>query len=213
MDVDPTSKEFREQCKKFHKDWDKRKGKCPCVELGVLLRVVHPAVSKQLQDYIETKLPSGCRKTEQYYHGTCLNCSIEKYLETCQNSECGVCGITRNSFDSGMIDRWTFQRFGSGFYLAPNSSKSHDYTTPSATGFCAMILCDVAPGKKYVLRYGDQTLRRPPDGYHSVYGKHKFMGRFRGELNYDEIVIFAAEAICPRYVFVYKSLRTTQTAD
>ena len=202
VEVSPTSREFGEQCKRFHRDWDKRKGSCPAVELGLLLRIVHPSVSKRLERYVR-KLPSGHRKIEQYYHGTRLNCSIEKYLETCQNSDCRTCGITRNSFDASKIDRLAFQRLGPGFYLAPNSSKAHDYTVHSATGFCGMILCDVAPGKKHVTRYGDQTLCRPPDGYHSVYGKHKLMGKF-GVLNYDEIVIFTADAICPRYVFVYK---------
>lgn len=123
-----------------------KKGSCPAVELGILLRVVHPLVSKRLERYIQ-KLPSGCRKIEHYYHGTRLNCSIEKYLETCLSSECHVCGVTRKSFDASRIDRLAFQRLGPGFYLAPNSSKAHDYTNHSATGFRGIILCDVAPGK------------------------------------------------------------------
>ena len=39
----------------------------------------------------------------------------------------------------------TFQRFGHGFYLAPNSSKCHDYTQ-GACGYRAMLVCDVCPG-------------------------------------------------------------------
>ena len=45
----------------------------------------------------------------------------------------------------------TFQRFGHGFYLAPNSSKCHDYTQ-GANGCRAMLLCDVCPGRQYQFR-------------------------------------------------------------
>ena len=92
-----------------------------------------------------------------------------------------------------------FQRFGPGVYLAPNSSKSHDYTL-GAHGCRAMLLCYVCPGKKYVCTKTDQELNGPPLGYDSIFGK----AQYGGDLNYHEIVLPDPDAVLPRYIIVYK---------
>ena len=114
--------------------------------------------------------------------------------------------IAKQGFHKTYIRRHRYQRFGQGFYLAPNSSKSSDYCSVSGSGdttnYTAMLLCEVAPGKKHFLRHSLTTLQGPPPGCHSVYGKSKFLF-FNGDLNYDEIVIFESRAICPRYVLLF----------
>ena len=61
-----------------------------------------------------------------------------------------------------------------------------------------MLLCDVAPGNKYILTHDSPSLTGAPQGYDSVYGQHG------GSLNYDEIVLYHRHAILPKYVIVYQ---------
>ena len=82
-------------------------------------------------------------------------------------------------------------------YLAPNSSKCHEYTQ-GCNGYRALILCDVAPGRKYIETHDQTKLKAPPPGYDSVYGQHG------GRLNYDEIVLYNEDAILPKYVIMYQ---------
>ncbi len=193
VDIDPDSKVFKALYKQFCKDWAPAKGPCP--DIGVILRVVNPAVSQMFQRY-RKDLRMFRRGVEQYYHGTKLKCRINETLTFCCNTDCGVCGITKCGFDRQKIAGRSFQRFGNGFYCAPNSSKSHDYTKGPIHG---MFLCNVAPGKKYKSNYDARGLQEPPEGCDSVLGKHSR----KGSLNYDEIVVYDPPAICPCYIFLY----------
>lgn len=134
---------------------------------------------------------------EEHYHGTNLTCNIATSQDLCNDKNCGICGISRNGFDLQCVRKnIKFQRFGRGFYLAPNSSKCHDYTRKYCS--CrAMLLCHVCPGNKYYLKENNVTLRSPPNGFDSVYGE---TGR---KLNYEEIVLYNPDAILPRYIIVY----------
>ena len=135
---------------------------------------------------------------EQHFHGTKLTCNVGKSKKFCKDKSCGICNISKIGLDQQCIQTniW-FQRFGQGFYLAPNSSKSHDYTE-GAYGCRAMLLCDVCPGRKYPLKNTDQNLTGPPEGFDSIYGQ---VGR---ELNYPEIVLHSPDAVLPRYIIVYR---------
>ena len=110
------------------------------------------------------------KKDEPYFHGTALKCDISSNKTLCRISNCSICGIANEGFREELISDETFQRFGKGFYLAPHSSKSHDYTHANGVSFQAQLLCDVCPGRKYPLRKTDQNLQGPPPGYDSVYG-------------------------------------------
>ena len=133
---------------------------------------------------------------KEYYHGTKLTCNLA--TPPCNGGTCGICGISNTGLDRRCIRKnIMFQRFGHGFYLAPNSSKCHDYTQ-GAHGYRAMLLCDVLPGRKYNLTTDNVTLKGPPHGYDSVYGQ---MG---GSLKYAEIVVYNPDAVVPRYIIVYQ---------
>ena len=204
--MENSSKLYETLCKKFERDWDPAKGPCPAI--STILRIVNPSLEAGLNKYSES-LPWLYHSKEQYYHGTKLECKITDYYRLCGGSSCGICGIATNGFDHSRISRCSWQRFGSGFYLAPNSSKSHDYPRNRAIGtnggIQALLLCDVAPGRKYKLRQNANNMTAPPEGYHSVYGKRKSWWR-DSVLNYDEIVLFEPYAISPHYIFVYRNL-------
>lgn len=201
--LDPSSSEFKKVNGQFTKSWCKKKGICPTV--FSILGIINPAVEDTLSAYRQT-LPRGHSSTEMYFHGTHLDCKLflDEFHTLCTGHSCGICSISRSGFLPEEIRRDRFQRFGHAFYLAPNSSKSNDYCTKQCNvRYTAMLLCEVAPGKKHILRTNMTSLREPPNGYNSVYGKSKFLF-FAGDLNYDEIVIFKPEAICPRYVLLYR---------
>ena len=205
VEVNRDSQEFRDLCQKFRKDWAQEKGLCPAIESGIVLRVVHPAVSLRFDAYVK-QLPKRHRKVRQYYHGTRLNCDIAEYIQMCDGHNCGVCGITKTGLDDSKIRRDSWQRFGSGFYFAPNSSKAHDYADrQSLRGWKAMFLCDVAPGKKDKRRKDATALRGPSKNCNSVEGKTKLkVLHFEyGNLNYTELVVYDADAVLPRFILFY----------
>ena len=138
---------------------------------------------------------------EEHYHGTNLNCDITTNQTLCENPACGICGIARNGFKKHCIQKRTskFQRFGEGFYLAPNSSKSYDYPINYSYKkyyIKAMLLCYVCPGRKYYRSHKYTSLTTPPKGFDSVYGQTGY------KLNYEEIVLYEENSVLPRYIIV-----------
>lgn len=63
-----------------------------------------------------------------------------------------------------------------------------------------MLLCDVLPGRKFVVQTNMQYLQSAPTGYDSVY----YYGNVGRDLNYPELVVYKPEAILPRYIIVYR---------
>lgn len=137
----------------------------------------------------------------RFYHGTKIKCNLLSTDAYCNDPDCGVCGISVNGFDASRIGSNIphFKRFGHGIYLAPNSSKCHDYTQGMTEyGVRAQLLCLVACGAKFELKFNDTALLQPPTNFDCVYG------RSGGTLNYDEIVVYDVDAVMPQYIIVYE---------
>ena len=189
------SGEFQTVSTKFKKDWVK--GQCPNV--SYVFVITNTPLGKRYDAY-RKKLSDQTR--EEHYHGTKLKCNIMQDRRTCSDSDCGICGISSMGLDRRCIQKnISFQRFGHGFYLAPNSSKCHDYTQ-GAHNFRAMLLCEVAPGNKYFVQKNDTNLKGPPQGFDSVYGKGA--AGSVSVLYYDEIVIYNPDCVLPRYIIIYQ---------
>ena len=137
---------------------------------------------------------------EWHFHGTSIECDIISSDKCCSTKTCGICGISRDGFDLSSV-RNRFQRFGKGIYFAPNSSKSNDYATSNQYGYKAQLLCRVACGNKHVLYNDDTSLLAPPANCHSVYGK----ASTDGKLNYDEVVVYDADAVIPQFILIYEN--------
>ena len=186
---------------KFQSAWASRKGPCPTIDF------VYIITNTKLKQRWTTYQQSLTTKTvEEHYHGTKLTCNITAVQDLCNDQDCGICGIARMGLDRRCVQKnINFQRFGHGFYLAPNSSKCHDYTE-GYLGYRAMLLCDVCPGNKYPLTRNNETLKGPPQGYGCVYGNTGV------NLNYEEIVLYNPDAILPRYVIIYQKDGIDQVA-
>ena len=179
---------------KFSSEW--KKGACPSVKF--IFEITNVTLKKNFVAYRSSRQQ---KDVEQHFHGTTLACNITTTRDICIKGACGICGISSEGLNPDCIrkDKDDFQRFGSGFYLAPNSSKCHDYTdcTPETRGDRAMLLCDVCPGRKYEIERNSPKLTRPPRGFDSVYGQ------VGAKLNYPELVVYDRRAVMPRYIIVY----------
>ena len=192
--VDRRTAEFAEVSRKFSGKWIK--GSCPPV--SYVFTITNSTLERQWTAYGQTLQHHVRTITEEHFHGTTLACNITVSQALCSDGNCGICGISCAGLDPQYIRmNIDFQRYGHGYYLAPNSSKCHDYTQ-GAHGYRAMLLCEVRPGNKYQLKINNQKLTGPPQGYDSVYGQ------VGSKLNYPEIVLYNPHAVMPRYIIVYK---------
>ena len=94
--------------------------------------------------------------------------------------------------------------FGHGIYFANHSSKSINYCSVRTRGIPHfMFLTDVAVGKRYIAQDAMSTLREPPKGYDSVWGKAGHTGAWGGKLQYDEFIIYANAQQTIRYLVTF----------
>ena len=185
----------------FEKMWVKYP---PVGTIVGIYKVFSPTMESKFKSY-RTSLPK--QEKESHFHGTAITCDLMSSKTACTDVQCGICNISRCGFCPKRIGSniGRFKRFGHGFYLAPNSSKCHDYTK-GIVDYRAMLLCSVAPGSKHTLKRDNTSLTAPPSGCHSVYGAS-------GEsLNYDEIVLYDCRAILPKYVIIYQKNGIKQIA-
>ncbi|KAG8834895.1 hypothetical protein FRC17_006442 [Serendipita sp. 399] len=139
------------------------------------------------------------------WHGTSRACQIGELgiTKPCINSECGVCGIIKTSFDLkcyGKATKWG--RFGKGIYTTDISSKSDDYVLNQHKSFTkALVLASVVLGHPKKLRFNSDHLVEPPGGYDSVIGEPSE----EGDLRYSESVVYDEDAIRPVYLVMYSS--------
>ena len=195
--------EYTDSYKDVHKlfvdRWDRRKSPCP--EIAAAYSINNKMLQSRYDEYKKKLRQNGKDPNEEiHFHGTVLDCDLLSDQVECGNTKCGICGIAQSGFDKKMIGyNIRFQRFGHGIYLAPNSSKCHDYTQGSYT-VRAMLVCKVALGKPCPLTQNDPTLKAAPPGYDSVHG----MNSPQGVLNYDEVVVYRSRPILPTHVIVYE---------
>ena len=208
VNLDSHSKKYSALERNFSSSWCSKKGRLP--KIIHIVEIVNPSLQLTFDKYVDS-LPWLYQTVKEFYHGTELKCEILDYFEPCPNNNvCGVCGISKRGFDPNRISSSSWQRFGRGFYFAPSSSKSYEYPLSGRRGqindnphsdYRCILVCDVAPGYKYTLYENNPSLKGPPSGYHSVYGKSKWLWLWKSpDLNYDELVIFDHRAIRPHYV-------------
>ena len=209
VNVDSTSEQYAKLKKKFSRAWCSKKGKLP--KISHALEIINPKLQQRLDNYV-SNLSWPYNGVEQYYHGTQIKCDMLEYYEPCSSSNCGVCGISKKGFDPERINSSSWQRFGKGFYFAPNSSKAYDYPrathNSTNTDHHCMLVCDIAPGRKYTLYKNEPSITGPPKGYHSIYGSAKWLwGLWKSpDMNYDELVVFDTDAVRPHYILFLENM-------
>ncbi len=201
--LDSGQNTYKELVKLFKKEWVKTSEAYPTPpDLTAIYAIQNPWLVEQFQTHsAKIRQEGSASNSDRFFHGTTIKCDLLTTNVCCSDPDCGVCGISHRGFDGSRIGSniSRFKRFGHGVYLAPNSSKCHDYTQGVAEyGVRAQLLCLVACGARYELLWDNTKMVAPPEAFHSVHGKAG------GSLNYDEIVVYDVEAILPQFIFVYK---------
>ncbi|XP_065912739.1 uncharacterized protein [Dysidea avara] len=179
--------EFQQIQAHFTQKWAHQKGTCG--QLHEVLVIDNPKLQQQFQTYWSSL---SVQTISQHYHGTSLKCTIYQSTSVCNDRKCGICGITQRGI---LLEYKTSNK--PGFCLALNSSECHDYTQGHGQ-YRAMLLFNVAEGRKHTVTNDNITLKGPPTGYDSVYGQSG------GSLNYDEIVVYKPEALLPTHILIYQ---------
>ncbi len=197
--MDSKKAEYKQAYDLFKSSWVKNP---PPPEPVGIYAVCNKLLSEHFRKYVHKQRAKGSDSTTSYnFHGTVVLCDLLETNSACCNKGCGVCGIGRIGFDKKSIGTniQRFKRYGDGFYLAPNSSKCHDYTRGvEDIGIRAQLLCSVASGTRFKTQQDHTHLSGPPKNCDSVHG---IKG---GTLNYDEIVVFQSDAILPEFIVLYR---------
>ena len=67
------------------------------------------------------------QSVEEHYHGTTITCNITTTNKLCNDGNCGICGISSTGLALDNQNEHHLPMIRHRFYLAPNSSKCHDY--------------------------------------------------------------------------------------
>ncbi|KAF9584066.1 hypothetical protein BGW38_007695 [Lunasporangiospora selenospora] len=99
-------------------------------------RIIYPkALSQAHLEYGASRK----MKSSLKFHGTRLECqSLSSSGIICSGSMCGACGILRHGFLATFI-----KSAPAGFYFAPDSNTSFQFSKPNFNGVRAMFLCNV----------------------------------------------------------------------
>lgn len=196
--LDGRKSEYREAYDIFKTRWVK--GSAP--EPEAIFAISNTILSAEFDTFtMKLRQEDSDVSTSHAFHGTLLLCDLLNRNQVCHDDRCGVCGIIQKGFDPSRIGSNIprFMRFGQGFYLAPHSSKCHDYTQGvEEYGVRALLLCLVASGTRFETLSDHTTFTQPPQQCDSVYGKAG------GTLNYPEVVVYQKEALLPQFVIVYR---------
>jgi hypothetical protein len=140
----------------------------------------------------------------RWWHGSKLSCKLYDTKTVCSQSTCSICSIITKGFLLKMAGSNTggFMgskgRFGPGLYFAPDSAKSHDYTTQNSNGVRCLVLCKIVCGSPWITQTSQHTLTGVPTGYDSI------VGAKGTDLKYSEGVLYDEDAVLPAYVVFYK---------
>ncbi|KAJ3007249.1 hypothetical protein HKX48_009233 [Thoreauomyces humboldtii] len=138
-----------------------------------------------------------------YFHGTRLNCNLGLPgggTDFCDDPKCSTCGILKSSFGVRYANTYrTWGRYGKGIYFSQTSSKAHDYTATDTPPYHTVLLNRVVVGRAKILNRNSSDLVAPPVGHDSIVGQAG-----GGNLNYDELCLYADEAMIPAYLIIYE---------
>lgn len=93
------------------------------------------------------------KDVKEFYHGTKLSCKITTSWKLCETRTCEICDISSLTLLLGA------QETDSNDSVL--DSTCHDYTQ-RYNGFKAILMCDVLPGRKYILPKLTDNICRVP---------------------------------------------------
>jgi len=206
--LEQTTDEYRLVEKMFRKGWKHSRKPKPAVQ--AVFRVF--STEESLGPYrayrasvAESLPPNAFRGNETFlFHGSNRACFVgegDNCAQLCSFADCGICSIVQYSFDIKKTgSKHKFQRFGTGIYTSPCSSKADDYSAnlDGRPGPQVLLVCRVVVGKALEKRKNETDRTEVPLPYHSLLGKPG------PALNFPEIVVYRNDAVRPAYLIVYR---------
>jgi hypothetical protein len=183
--------------------WIKR-DKYSFLQLDEVKLIINPILQKRYDEY-KASMPTDV-----------LNGNEQAFFHGC--SEGVVDSIAENGFKKEFwrTSSGDWQRFGPGFYFAPQSSKSHEYPLDQMSALSqgehtrTMLLCKVIKGVVFETKHNMSHLSgAAPSGYNSIHG----LASSNGPLNYDEIVVFDEAAIIPYATVNYRFIKCSDPGN
>ena len=200
LEVPPSSAEYRSVEDLFHKKWISDKKQKPPT-LTQVLAILNPVLHDNFEQYKWLHIDKEKRDTKmirRLFFGTKLGCDLDTYQVPCANADsigvCSTCNLSLHGFSRLSI---------SGVKLDKNPVHSQEKAAFHEDSLTyGLLLCDVACAntKKMSRRTASESEIRP-EGFDAVTIKSR-RGSFLKHST-DEVVVYNADAVCPRYVLLY----------
>ena len=181
----------------FQKQWNSKIHK---PELSLVLAIVNPSLEKKFTEYKQMHIEAERKETKlikSLFYGAELGCDLHTYQASCKQSTCSACDLALHGFGGHLSQ--------GGVTLDKNPARSHEKAKVHEEYLIhGLLLFDVAcANTKKMLRASSESkvcMKEPGIDVVKVSIKHgvSFLKR-----STDEVILYNADAACPRYVLLY----------
>lgn len=206
IEVKPGSLEYTNVEELFLKSWSSKDRKTP-PSLSLVLAVLNPSLEKRFKEYKQLYSEAekegkgkGAKKEakmmKKLFYGTNLGCDLHTYQVPCKQAEpmdCSVCDLALHGFG---------RLCTSGVTLDKNPARSHEKAKVHMDSLTyGLLMCEVecSNSKKLVRSVSDSKVL--PKGFDAV--KVNIKSGLMLKKSTDEVIVYKANAVCPRYVLLY----------
>lgn len=198
IEVKTGSPEYKAVEELFQKTWSSKEQKTP-PSLNLVLAILNPSLDQNFMEYkqlyIDSEKKEGKRMKKLFY-GTALGCDLHTYQVPCNishSTDCSTCDVALHGFG---------QLCTSGVTLDKNPARSQNKAEVHAGSLTyGLILCDVVcTNSKKVERTLSDDRAIQPEKFDVVKVNLK-SGPFKTST--DEVIVYNANAVCPRYILLY----------
>lgn len=199
--VEGSSQEYRYVEELFQKQWSSKIHKAT-PELSLVLGVVNPSLQKRFTEYKQLHIEAERKEaklTKNLFYGAELGCDLHSYQVSCEQASCSVCKLALHGFKDHLS-------LG-GVTLDKNPARSHEKAKVHEGSLThGLVLFDVAcTNTKKILRSSSDSkvpIKEPGIDAFKVSIKRARGASFLKKAT-DEVVLYNADAACPRYVLLY----------
>ena len=198
IEVRSGSPEYKAVEEHFQKTWSSKERKTP-PSLTLVLAIFNPSLDQSFKEYKQLYLDNEKKEgkmLKKLFYGTALGCDLHTYQVPCDithSTECSTCNVALHGFG---------RLCTSGVTLDKNPARSHNKAEVHMDSLTyGLLLCDVAcTNSKKVARSMSDSKMILPEKFDAVKVNLK-SGPLKTST--DEVIVYKANAICPRYILLY----------
>lgn len=201
--VEGSSQEYRYVEELFQKQWSSKIHQAT-PELSLVLAIVNPSLEDKFTEYKQLHIEAEKRTklTKNLFYGTELGCDLHTYQVSCKQSICSMCDLALHGFRGHLS-------LG-GVTLDKNPARSHEKAKVHEESLThGLLLFDVActNTKKMVRSRSESKIPVKEVGVDTIKVSMKRGASFLKKST-DEVILYNADASCPRYVLLYVYKKT-----